>query len=67
MAKSGKEGIEKLKQKIVQVAQDQKLVQPVRTMFKSTGQFLCGYLTILDFTYYDRVFYGVNFYGADFP
>jgi hypothetical protein len=36
-------------------------------MFKNTGQYLCGYLTILDFVYYDKVFYGINIYGSELP
>lgn len=30
-------------------------------MFLKTGQFLLGYMTILDFVYYDKSFYGTNF------
>lgn len=30
-------------------------------MFQKTGQFLCGHITVLDFAYYDKAFYGVNF------
>lgn len=29
-------------------------------MFEKTGKFLCGYLTILDFIYYEKCFYFVN-------
>lgn len=36
-------------------------------MFKNTGQYLCEYLTILDFVYYDKVFYGINIYGSELP
>ena len=34
-------------------------------MFLRTGQFLLGYMTVLDFVYYDKSFYGTNFIKGD--
>ena len=32
-------------------------------MFEKHGGYICGYLTILDFFYYETVFYGANIIG----
>lgn len=34
-------------------------------MFQSTGQYLCGYLTILDFIFYEQCFYYANMRTAN--
>ncbi len=34
-------------------------------MFLRTGQFIFGYMTVLDFVYYDKSFYATNFNKED--
>jgi len=42
-----------------------KYSQASKKMFESTGQYLCGYLTILDFIFYEQCFYYANMLTAN--
>ena len=55
----GQEGIEQVKKRVVETATDKQLV-PLKNMFMKNRGYICGYLTVLDFFYYDKTFYGAN-------
>lgn len=59
----GKEGLNTLSTKMAAFAEDARLLDPIRDLFKKTNKYLMGYLTILDFAYADKAFYGLNFVG----
>lgn len=42
-----------------------KQLLPLIQMYNNTQQFLFGYLTIVDFLYFDKSFYGTNFFNSN--
>lgn len=40
-------------------------MQCVRAMYEASSQYLLGYLTLLDFFFYEKVFYGTNMLQKD--
>lgn len=41
------------------MSKDKQLI-PLKKMFTKHEGYICGYLSILDFFYYEKTFYGVN-------
>ena len=60
-----KEGMCKITKKMVEVDESTKLMISIKQMFLKTKQFLFGYLTVIDFFYYEKVFHAINLM-ADF-
>lgn len=58
----GEAGKIALSKKMLKMKEHTKDLDPIREMFRRTGQFLCGYMTVLDFIYYDKSFYACNFH-----
>lgn len=52
-----------VKKRIVEAAGGKQLV-PLIKIFMNQNTFICGYLTVLDFYYYEKAFYGSNFIGS---
>ena len=60
-----KEGMCKITKKMVEVDESTKLMISIKQMFLKSKQFLFGYLTVVDFFYYEKVFHSLNLM-ADF-
>lgn len=58
--KLGENAIYKLADVLTTIVQRNKYCQATEKMFMMTGNYLCGYLTILDFIFYEKCFYFVN-------
>lgn len=48
-----------MKKKVIETSTGKQYI-PLKNMFMKNGGFICGYLTILDFFYYENTFYGAN-------
>lgn len=60
----GKEGIECVRQRVIDIAGGKEVI-PLKKMFSKHGGFMCGYLTVIDFHYYEKAFYATNM-NSDF-
>lgn len=65
--KLGDSALLKLAGVLASIVAKNKYCQATEKMFIKTGKFLCGYLTILDFIYYQKCFYYVNMLTVKFP
>ena len=52
----GEQGLELMRQKLLEVNETNKFFQATKKMFMKTSSYLCGYLTVLDFLFYEVCF-----------
>lgn len=58
--KLGVGAVQKLADVLTEILNKNKYCQATEKMFQKTQGFLCGYLTVLDFIFYEKCFYHAN-------
>jgi len=63
----GENGIYELNKTFMEKVEKNKSYEFVRKMFSQTKKYIFGYLTVLDFCYYEKSFYTMNTASGRFP